>query len=562
MSTAKANHRAAVAKAQRPDVAEVIDQIAATFSRDTPNPSVCVADGYGLKVTVDGQHLVVADGIGPHRRVRKFARAIHSLARLVVIGTTGYISMEAMRWCALAGVAVVVLDPFDGAVLATSGACSIDDARIRRAQGIALGTETGLQIARYLISEKLAGQARVVAGQLGNRGASDTILALALELDRASSLEEVQQLEAAAANLAWASWGAVTINYTTKDHPKIPSNWRRFEGRRSAVNPGTARNATDPINAMASFTFRLIEVEARLAILALGLDPGLGFLHADGRGKDAFVLDVTDAARPIADEYVLRTVSDHVFRYRDFAQDGRGVVRILPPLSHTLVAAMPSFAAALAPVVERVATMLGEASPYDMSVPSALSRSKHRDAARRRSGATDVARGGRGPNPGGMPPTRKARQRPPAPGAAQLPWPVCKVCGDPVPAEPERDRPRARYCEACLAVRRVEHGVAMQSASLGEGGVAAAHAPEARDRRRAANRRQQLVRLEWETEHAGEAHDPEWYLANVLPGLAGVSLTSIAKATGMSTSAASKVRAGSRVPHPRHWGPLKVLAAG
>ena len=38
-----------------------------------------------------------------------------------------------------------------------------------------------------------------------------------------------------------------------------------------------------------------------------------------------------------------------------------------------------------------------------------------------------------------------------------------------------------------------------------------------------------------------------------------MTVTEIARATGMSTSAASKVRAGKRVPHPRHWEGLKVL---
>lgn len=64
----------------------------------------------------------------------------------------------------------------------------------------------------------------------------------------------------------------------------------------------------------------------------------------------------------------------------------------------------------------------------------------------------------------------------------------------------------------------------------------------------------------WEAEHAEERHDPEWYLANVLPGLAGVTLTAIAKATGMSTSNAAKVRSGNRVPHSRWWLALQALS--
>ena len=53
--------------------------------------------------------------------------------------------------------------------------------------------------------------------------------------------------------------------------------------------------------------------------------------------------------------------------------------------------------------------------------------------------------------------------------------------------------------------------------------------------------------------HGSEVFDPGWFRANVFPGLTTVSLPAIAKATGMSTTAAGKVRSGYRVPHPRHW---------
>jgi hypothetical protein len=54
-------------------------------------------------------------------------------------------------------------------------------------------------------------------------------------------------------------------------------------------------------------------------------------------------------------------------------------------------------------------------------------------------------------------------------------------------------------------------------------------------------------------------HDETWFRSHVLPGLAEVTLVAIAEVTGMSTSAASKVRAGRRVPHPRPWQPVATL---
>jgi hypothetical protein len=55
------------------------------------------------------------------------------------------------------------------------------------------------------------------------------------------------------------------------------------------------------------------------------------------------------------------------------------------------------------------------------------------------------------------------------------------------------------------------------------------------------------------------AIDPAWYGATVQPALAGFTLPVIAKATGVSTSAAAKWRAGRAIPHPRHWAALAEL---
>src|SRR5689334_9087283 len=59
---------------------------------------VYVADGYGIKITVNRGHLIIEDGVGRQRRQARFNRATGSLRRLLVLGHTGYISLEAFRW--------------------------------------------------------------------------------------------------------------------------------------------------------------------------------------------------------------------------------------------------------------------------------------------------------------------------------------------------------------------------------------------------------------------------------------------------------------------------------
>lgn len=70
------------------------------------------------------------------------------------------------------------------------------------------------------------------------------------------------------------------------------------------------------------------------------------------------------------------------------------------------------------------------------------------------------------------------------------------------------------------------------------------------------------MQKEWEAAHQGAVFDRSWFREHILPGLEPLSLGTIAKASGMSTTAASKVRSGQLVPHPSHWKALNVLALG
>jgi hypothetical protein len=128
--------------------------------------------------------------------------------------------------------------------------------------------------------------------------------------------------------------------------------------------------------------------------------------------------------------------------------------------------------------------MLGDASRYDLSTPSVRSRSKHMATARRavwqssREGAPIEV------DPAIVTSWLKRRQRPPTPGIATLPWPVCWECRDPVPAEPDPKRPRARLCQgarrrdlgATVAAGRGARNTHTDEAQLNRGGNRQANA--------------------------------------------------------------------------------------
>jgi hypothetical protein len=62
----------------------------------------------------------------------------------------------------------------------------------------------------------------------------------------------------------------------------------------------------------------------------------------------------------------------------------------------------------------------------------------------------------------------------------------------------------------------------------------------------------------WAREHPGQ-RDEACFKREVVPKLDAFSLKEIGKATGLSLAACSRIRAGAKVPHPRHWDCLLAL---
>jgi CRISPR-associated endonuclease Cas1 len=485
---------------------------------------------------------------------------------VVGIGTVGNLSFDALRWCSSVGTAVVALGA-DGAVLA-AGPTGRDDARLLRAQALALYGPSGVEITRYLIAEKLRGQARVLGLHLSEHAAASTLAGLLDAVAGADSIEAIRQAEAAAANVYFAAWErTVIVSFVRKDLPRIPEHWCRFNGRRSSVNPGSPRSATDPAGALLNYAYKLAEIEASLAARRMGLDPAIGILHADSAGRPSFACDLMEAIRPVVDAHVLGVLAGPL-RKREFTEDARGVVRCLAPITHRLAEAMPSYAVALGPVTETVAGILAKASPYDVNVPSVLSGAKHKAAARRRVDAEREATAshpaaGIAPNRTGMRPPSRRRTKPSA--SPPLPLRSCRGCGGRLPTEAKRATARTGWCSSCVAERRGEIGASLPEAARAAAehfaertGVLPTHTADAQAARSASNVAQRIAEISYNASNAG-AIDSAWYVVTIQPLLADFTLPAIAKATGVSTSAAAKWRANRATPHVRHWAALAEL---
>lgn len=313
-------------------------------------------NGYGIRVQVNAGHLLLQDGIADERRTIRLPRVNHGLRRLVMIGSDGFVTLEALRWLADQGAAFVMLDR-RGKVLVVTGPVSSSDAKLRRAQALSLGNGTALKISRELISQKLAGQATLVREMLHDSAAADAIARFRAELPSTESIDSVRLIESQAARAYWQAWSDVPIRWPRKDEPRVPAHWKRFSSRISPLTH-SPRLAANPPNAILNFLYSVLEAESRLALAALGLDPGIGLLHVDTPNRDSLASDLMEVCRARVDAFLLNWLQSEHLRKSDFWEDRNGNCRLVSALAIKLAQTSDTWRKLVAPTAEYVAQEL------------------------------------------------------------------------------------------------------------------------------------------------------------------------------------------------------------
>lgn len=90
------------------------------------------------------------------------------------------------------------------------------------------------------------------------------------------------------------------------------------------------RPPTDPVNAMLSLGYTLLQHQISSAIQVVGFDPYAGYLHQPRYGRPALALDLMEEFRPIiTDSVVLDIINHRILTERDFTEE-LGVVYLKP----------------------------------------------------------------------------------------------------------------------------------------------------------------------------------------------------------------------------------------
>ena len=485
---------------------------------------VLVLNGYGIRVQVNAGHLLAHDGVADVRRTIRLPRVNHCLKRLVVIGSDGFITLEALRWLADQDAAFVMLDR-RGKVLAVTGPVSPSDAKLRRAQGCAFGNGTALKISKKLISQKLTGQEMVVRDMLNDSVTADVVERFGDDLISAESADAVRLIESQAARSYWRSWSNLPVLWPRKDNQRVPEHWKRFGSRISPLTQ-SPRLASTPPNAILNLLYSLLESESRLAAAAMGLDPGLGILHMDTANRDSLACDIMEPIRPKCDAFVLDWLQREPLRRSDFWEDRNGNCRLASSMAVKLCETSDTWRRLVAPVAEYVAQELSS------SVPRPADRSK----LGRQLIATRLTQLKKRKAKGSDVPESKHPQL----------EHVCKGCGKSI-------KPGRTHCAKCAIDSARERF--LDAARIGR---AAARTPEARAKHGASRQRNVKAISAWD-----ESMQPAWLTSDVFskqiqPQLANLATSAIRSSIGVSRWYAGRIREGYR-PHARHWLALATL---
>jgi len=379
-----------------------------------------------------------------------------------------------------------------------------------------------------------------VAATLGADTTATQIGDLAAQLGQTEGVAGMRNLEARAGNMYFAAWAQHALcRFAETYRDRVPDHWPHYGARTSPLHQGgkSPRRAADPINALLNFTYALAESECRLALLALGLDPGLGIIHTDKKNRDSLALDLLEPLRPVAEHHVLQLLRTRHFTTDDFHETAQGSCRLLPPLTYLVAEALPDFAVAVAPLAEGIAHALAQSSPGPVRLRTPLSRGNYSAAQ--------------------TPGSRSTNRRPQ--GTTGV-LPTCRTCGTQL-----YDR-RRQLCTACWPATRNAHAQLRTEASHATRATAItegrdpSQTAEAKAKRRHSLLAAKAAEAAWASSGATCPVTEQHLHEVVLPALREVSLTEMQRATGLSNSSCSRIRRGLMTPHPRHWEALRTLA--
>lgn len=258
---------------------------------------------------------------------------LHNLQALTLFGNV-MVSPGAMQACAESGICLTFLTE-SGRLMARVDAPVSGNVLLRREQfRMADRPEDIIRISRCIVAGKLQNaranlqrSARDHSGEIDRKSltsAADELAAGIRRLEFATHIDQIRGIEGAAARAYFGAFECMV----------------RQDREVFAPNGRSRRPPMDRMNALLSYAYALLLSDCGAALMSAGLDPNVGFLHADRPGKPSLALDLMEEFRPLlADRLVLTLVNRRQLTREDFSVRDGGAVEINEKARRDVIAA-------------------------------------------------------------------------------------------------------------------------------------------------------------------------------------------------------------------------------
>ena len=245
---------------------------------------------------------------------------LHNLEAIVCFNYPG-VSPALMGACAERNIGLTFLRPSGRFLARVTGRVKGNILLRKRQYELAQDESTCVSIAASCLLGKIANSRVVIERALRDhamlvdvpalREVSAFLKATLPAIRDADSLETLRGLEGSAAKQYFRVFGQMVL-HQKEDFP--------FKER-------NRRPPRDNLNALLSYFYTLLTYEVASALEAVGLDPQMGFLHADRPGRPSLALDLMEELRPVlADRLALTLVNRKQIKGSGFVQKESGGV--------------------------------------------------------------------------------------------------------------------------------------------------------------------------------------------------------------------------------------------
>lgn len=269
------------------------------------NTLYVMTENYSL--TLDGENIVIQNG---EKTVARFP--LHTLECIISFTYKGA-TPALMGACAQRNIGLIFFSP-QGKFLARTVGKEHGNVLLRKEQyRISDAEDKGIQYAKNMIMGKVFNSRwciertlrdhayRVDAAKLKN--ISGVLYETLPKINSVSELDELRGIEGKAAERYFSVFDELILNQK-EDFKFITRN---------------RRPPLDYVNAILSFAYTILAGDCTNALLSVGLDPYVGFMHGDRPGRTSLALDLMEELRPVlADRFILTLINTKAVQAKHF----------------------------------------------------------------------------------------------------------------------------------------------------------------------------------------------------------------------------------------------------